>query len=91
MSPSGTSVQDVGRDGHPARAHLVQSGLEDVREADQRFQLEGSGASLDRVDRAEDRVDGLGILVPAFHGEQAGFQLGELFLTFLEECFPDCG
>jgi hypothetical protein len=58
----GGAQQDGGqidRVGHGARAHGVQQGLEHVGEAHQRLEAEGAGAALDRVDGAENGVDGL--------------------------------
>jgi hypothetical protein len=56
-----------------------------VGEADQRLEAEGPGAALDRVHRAEHRIDGFGVGLSGLHGQEAGFQFGELFLALLEE------
>jgi hypothetical protein len=82
-------LDDLVADRQPARTHLVQRRLEDVGEADQGFQAERAGAALDRVDGPEHRIDGLGIGVAGFHGEQAALQFGELFLALLEEGLAD--
>ena len=48
-------------------------------EPDQIVERKDTRAALDRMDRPEDRVDGLGIGRAAIHTGKAGFQLRKLF------------
>ena len=58
-------------------------------EADQIVERKDARAALDRMDRPEDRIDGLGIGRAAIHTCETGFQLRELLLAFLEESLPE--
>src|SRR5450432_1429693 len=59
-----------------------------MREAHQIVETEGAAAALNRMDGAEDRVQGLRVNAALVHLDKAGFQFGELLLAFLEERLP---
>ncbi len=65
--------------------NAIKCGLEDVGEGDEVVQAKGAGAALDRMHRAEHRIDGFRIAIAIIHFQETGFQFGELFLALLEK------
>ena len=78
-------VGDLRRRGHLARAHGVEHGLEDVREADQIFETENAGAALDRMHGPEDGIDGVVRTAPIANVVKPRLDLLEGFTAFLEK------
>lgn len=64
---------------------MVERRLEDMGEADELGAAEGAGATLDRVDGAEGRVDILGIRRALVERLEFLLQRAEEFLALLEE------
>ena len=81
--------QDCGIGHQIAAAHLVQSRLEPVGEADEAVQPECACAALDRMHRTEHDIDRLAVACAVIHRLQAVLQGFEQFFAFDEERGPD--
>ena len=66
-------------------SHIVQCGFKHMGKAHQGVEAKGTRPALDRMHSAKHRIDRFRIAVALFHGEQAGFQLGQLLFAFLEK------
>ena len=66
-------------------AQLVQQRLEDVRELDQLREVERGGARLDRMNRAENRVQSFAVNVSGLQGRLALFEILQDLGALLEE------
>ena len=60
-----------------------------MSKANQRLETKGPSTALDRVNGAEHGIDRLRVGLALLHGQEARFELGQLFFAFLEECDLD--
>ena len=60
-----------------------------MREGLQRIEAKGACTALDRMNRAEDGVDRLTVLLPVLEGDEAPFGSGKTFLALKEENLLD--
>src|SRR5690606_21987869 len=74
-----------------AAADLVEQGLEHVGQVGDRGEAEGGGAALDRVRRAEDDVDRLGVGPARLERQQAALHRVQALAALLEECGVEAG
>jgi hypothetical protein len=65
--------------------HGIEHRLENVGKSDQRLKSENSGAAFDRMNGAEDRVDGVFGIVALLDVGKSNLRLLQQLTAFLEE------